>query len=114
MNDPPTLRSGFGLVARPTQVTAWMTVSEARTVLAAAGQPALPVVGHTGLIGLITIEALGGAPGAPPDPEAPLASVMDWHLVHVPPGAHEIEVVRHYTEAAWRWLGERSRELAAP
>lgn len=104
----------FGHTHQPTQVAAWMTVAEARAALAAAGVPALPVSGHTGLIGLITIEALGGDDGPVPHPDAPLASVMDWHLVQVPPDADEQEVVRRYTDAAWRWLAQRHQELTAP
>lgn len=111
-----TTQHPHGRAPRPTQVVAWMTVAEGRTALAAAGQPALPVVGHDGdLIGLITIEALGGTDreGPVPHPEALLASVMDWHLVQVPPEADEREVVLRYTDAAWRWLDERTLELQA-
>lgn len=114
MSTPETTESEFGHVHHPTQLAAWMTVAEARAALVAAGQPALPVAGHTGLIGLITIEALGGEEGTTPEADAPVASVMDWHLVPVPPDADEQQVVRHYTDAAWRWLGHRRQELAAP
>lgn len=114
MSDGTPLQPTFGRAPRPTHVPAWMTIAEARTVLAAAGQPALPVAGHTELIGLITIEALGGGDGSPPDADAPLVSVMDWHLVQMPPGADEVEVLRRYTDAAWHWLGQRRQELTAP
>jgi predicted transcriptional regulator len=100
----------FGTDHRPSHVTAWMTVGEARAALATAGQPALPVAGHTGLVGLITIEALS----AGHDPDAPVTSVMDWHLVQVPSDADERQVVRLYTDAAWRWLDERLLEGKAP
>lgn len=107
--------SGFGPDHHPSLLTGWMTIGEARAALAAAEQPALPVAGHRGLIGLITIEALGGAEGAPaPDCDAPLASVMDWHLVQVPPTADEDEVLRRYEEAARRWIRHGHGDDAVP
>lgn len=115
MDDPTSTRSPFGRSHRPSHLAAWMTVAEARAALAVSGQRALPVIGHTGLIGLITIEALGGTDDEhDPEPDAPLASVLDWHLVQVPPDAEEIEVVRAFTDAAWRWLTHRQQELRAP
>lgn len=117
MSDATTTGTMFGAPHLPTHVAAWMTVGEARAALAAAGQPALPVVGHDGLIGLITVEALGGTGhegDARPDPDAPVTSVMDWHLVQVAPDADELQVVRLYTAAAWRWLDDRTLESTAP
>lgn len=86
-----------------------MSVSDARAVLNSSGQHALPVAGHRGLIGMITIEALGGD-GCPPDPAAPVASVMDWHLVRVPPGSGEDVTLHIYTDAAWTWLRNRGHD----
>ena len=103
--DGPT----FGASALPTHVAAWMTVCEVRAARAAARQPSLPVVGHTGLIGLITIEALAAA-----DDQAPVGSIMDWHLVQVAPDADELTVVRTYTEATWRWLDLHTHEVRPP
>jgi CBS domain-containing protein len=117
MSAATTARATFGTAHPPTHIAAWMTVAEARATLAAAGQPALPVAGHRGLIGLITVEALSGAgrrDGAVPDPDAPVASVMDWHLVQVPPDADELQVVRRYRAAGWRWLDDRALESTAP
>lgn len=95
----------------PGQIPGWMSVSDARAALNASGQPSLPVVGHRGLIGMITLEALGGG-GCPPDPDAPVASVMDWHLVRVPPGTDEDRTLHIYTEAAWTWLRNRGHDAA--
>lgn len=99
----------FGPTAAPTHVAAWMTVAEVRMALAAAGQPALPVVGHAELIGLITVEALATA-----DAAVPVGEAMDWHLVQVPADADELDVVRRYTQAAWRWLDLHRRETCPP
>lgn len=99
----------------PTLVTSWMTVGEARAALVAAGQRALPVVGHDGLIGLVTIEALSGSDeGRHPAPEDPLLSVMDWHLVQVPPDADDRQVAAAYAEAARTWARARQAEATAP
>lgn len=107
--------SGFGPDHHPSLLTGWMTICEARAALAAAEQPALPVAGHHGLIGMITIEALAGVEGAPPpDPEAPLLSVMDWHLVQVPPTADEDEVLRRYEDAARHWIRPGQGDDAGP
>lgn len=100
-----------------TEVAATATVGEARVALARTGQPALPVVGHDGMLGLVTVEALGGSslPGdgpAPPD-DLPVLAVMDWHLVRVPPDADERAVLDAYTRGAWRWMAERSLETEA-
>ncbi len=96
-------------------VTAWMTVGEARAALVGAGQRALPVIGHDGLIGLITIEALSGTDDdAHPDPDDPVLSVMDWHLVQVSPAAEARQVVGTFTDAGWRWLRTRGHEAESP
>jgi hypothetical protein len=83
-----------------------MTVGEARAVMVETGRHTLPVANHYGLIGLLTIEALGGD-GDPPPPDAPVISVMDLHLVRLPPDADEELVLRTYVDAAWTWLRNR-------
>ena len=93
------------------QLPAWMPIGEARARMVAAGVHAVPVTGHEGLIGLITVEALGGEGADPPPPGAPILSVMDWHLVQVPPQADMADTVHAYSHAAWSWL--RSRRLDA-
>lgn len=109
MTATSTSEPSFGATRPPTQVAAWMTVAEVRTALAAARQPALPVVGHAGLAGLITVEALATA-----QEDAPVGAVMDWHLVQVPADADGLTVVRSYTRAAWRWIDEHHQDLRPP
>lgn len=96
-------------------VMSWMTVSEARAALVGAGQRALPVVGHDGLIGLITIEAVSGDVGDHrPATDEPVLAVMDWHLVQVPPQADDGTLERTYADAARTWVRTRGREAETP
>lgn len=99
----------------PTSVVAsWMTIGEARAALVAAGQRALPVAGHDGLIGLITIEALsGGTDDAVPDPDEPVLAVMDWHLVQLAPDADDDRVGEAFAAAAQAWIVDRRRDTQA-